>query len=112
MLDWAKTLASYPEPDRYMGQEANVTGFVVLSPKLSEHYFVLTRFVIMHCALDAFPVGLNVKLPDTQSPFKSDTWLEVKGKIMTETLAGQRQIVIQAESLKEILTPKNPYEFN
>lgn len=112
MLDWAKTLMAYPEPDRYTGQRANVMGFVVRSPKLSDRYFVLTRFVIMHCALDAFPVGLNVKLPDGQPPLKADTWVEVKGRIATETLADQRQIVIYAESLKEVSVPKNPYEFN
>ncbi len=112
MLDWAKTLTAYPEPDRYAGQLANVMGFVVRSPKLSDRYFVVTRFVIMHCALDAFPVGLTVKLPESQMPFEADTWLEVRGRIVTETLDDQRHIVIHAESLKTVAAPKNPYEFN
>jgi uncharacterized repeat protein (TIGR03943 family) len=113
MLDWAKTLMTYPEPDRYVDQTAKVIGFVVHVPQLAgEPYLILTRFVIMHCALDAFPVSLPVKLTgESSKTYPSDTWLEVKGKIIAEVLDGRRQIVIQADSLTPVSVPKEPYEF-
>jgi uncharacterized membrane protein YcgQ (UPF0703/DUF1980 family) len=57
------TFPVYPEPSAYVGQKAKVLGFVVHPPDLSEQYFIITRFVIGHCALDAYPVGLLVQLP-------------------------------------------------
>ncbi|MBD2093212.1 TIGR03943 family protein [Microcoleus sp. FACHB-1515] len=112
ILQWARTLTVYPEPDMYAGQKAKVQGFVVHSPNLPDHYFAITRFVIAHCALDAYPVGMIVKLNESRQAYAPDTWLEVRGDLMTETFNGQRELVIQARSLTPIPQPKEPYEYN
>lgn len=57
LSDWARTLAVYPEPDSYAGKTVNVSGFVVHPPELPDNIFMVTRFVIRHCPLDATPVG-------------------------------------------------------
>jgi len=111
LIDWVRTLAVYPEPDAYTGQKVNVQGFVVDSPELSAQYFTLSRFAITCCAADAYPVGLPVKLTQSHKTYPPDTWLEISGKMTTETLAGKRQLVIQAQSLKTIPEPKNPYTY-
>jgi len=111
LADWVRTLNIYPEPDRYAGQKVKVQGFVIHPPELGKEYLFLARFVITCCAADAYPVGLPVKLQGTGDKYPSDMWLEVDGKMVTETLSGKRQLTIAATSLTEIPQPKDPYVY-
>ncbi|HEY9674263.1 MAG TPA: TIGR03943 family protein [Waterburya sp.] len=110
LIEWVRTLAVYPEPDAYTGQPAKVQGFVVHS-KLPSQYLLISRFVITCCAADAYPVGLPVKLNGTRDAYPVDSWQEVTGRMITETLEGKRQLVIEASSLKKIPKPANPYYY-
>ncbi|MDZ8050313.1 MAG: TIGR03943 family putative permease subunit [Aulosira sp. ZfuVER01] len=111
LVDWVRTLNVYPEPDAYTGQKVKVQGFVIHPPELGKEYLFLARFVITCCAADAYPAGLPVKLTDTLHQYPADTWLEVEGQMITETLSGKRQLTIAANSLKSIPQPKNPYVY-
>ncbi|WP_414529406.1 TIGR03943 family putative permease subunit [Nodularia chucula] len=111
LVDWARTLNVYPEPDSYIGQKAKVKGFVIHPPDIGEEYIFLARFVITCCAADAYPVGLPVKLPENQQRYAPDTWLEIEGTMITETLAGKRNLTIAATSVKEVPQPRNPYSY-
>lgn len=111
LSDWAKTLAVYPEPDSYIGQKAKVQGFVVHDTKLPDQFLLITRFVIAHCALDAYPVWFPVQLTQSRKAYLPDTWLEVEGQMIAAELGGKRQLTIQARSIKPIPRPKNPYEY-
>ncbi|MBE9226792.1 TIGR03943 family protein [Phormidium sp. LEGE 05292] len=111
LIDWVRTLNVYPEPDAYTGQKAKVEGFVIHPPQLPDNYLLISRFVITCCAADAYPVGLPVKLTSSRSTFAPDTWLNVQGEMITETLSGKRQLVINANSITPIPEPKNPYNY-
>ncbi|MEI2578097.1 TIGR03943 family putative permease subunit [Scytonema sp. PRP1] len=111
LVDWVKTLSVYPEPDSYVGQKAKVQGFVVHLKTLPDDFLVIMRFVITHCALDASPMGLPVKLTTSRQVYPPDTWLEIEGEMMTAELEGKRELTIQAKSIKPITEPKNPYEY-
>lgn len=111
LVDWARTLAVYPEPDAYIDQKAKVQGFVVHIAKLPDQYLLITRFVIAHCALDAYPVGLPVQVPQSRKAYPPDTWLEIEGQMTTAVLEGKRQLAIQGKSIKPIPAPKNPYAY-
>ncbi|MFB2817416.1 TIGR03943 family putative permease subunit [Umezakia ovalisporum] len=111
LVDWVRTLNVYPEPDSYTGQDAKVQGFVIHPPDIGEDYIFLARFVLTCCAADAYPVGLPVKLLENQERYPPDTWLEVEGKMITETLAGKRNLTIAATSMKKIPQPRNPYSY-
>lgn len=111
LLEWIRTLDVYPEPDAYAGQRVNVDGFVVYPEDLPDNYFTLTRFVISCCAADAYPIGLPVRLEQNRKTYAVDTWLAIQGEMITETLNGQRQLVIQAKTLKAIPEPDNPYYY-
>ncbi|WP_204106281.1 MULTISPECIES: TIGR03943 family protein [Spirulina sp. CCY15215] len=111
LMDWIRTLNAYPEPDAYTDLPANVTGFVVHIDSLPEDYLMISRFVITCCAVDAYPVGLPVKLPSTRDQFPPDTWLKIEGVMTTEELNGERRLVINAIDANKIDTPSNPYEF-
>lgn len=111
LVDWVRTINVYPEPDAYTGQKVKVKGFVIHPPELGKEYLLLARFVITCCAADAYPMGLPVKLPEKANEYPADSWLEVEGKMVTQTLAGKRQLTIAATSLKNIPQPKNPYTY-
>jgi uncharacterized repeat protein (TIGR03943 family) len=110
LVDWVRTLNIYPEPDSYLGQKVNVSGFVVHRPELAPNYLMLSRFVITCCAADAYPVALPVKFTGDIKTYPQDIWLQVKGKMIVETLNGSRQLVIAATELQPIPAPKNPYQ--
>lgn len=122
LIEWVRTLNVYPEPDNYIGQKANITGFVVHLDHLPDNYIYLSRFVLTCCAVDAYPVGILVELPDSRSEFPPDSWLEVQGLMNSLTLPSvevmenqavreKRQLVLQAKMVKTIPTPTNPYAY-
>ena len=120
LIEWVRTLNVYPEPDNYTGQTANITGFVVHLDQFPDNYIYLSRFILTCCAVDAYPVGIIVELPESRSEFPVDSWLEIKGTMTTQILAPldvkstkqeQRQLVLRASQIKTIPTPKNPYGY-
>lgn len=111
LIDWVRTLDVYPEPDAYTGQKVKVQGFVVHSPEMPDQYLTISRFAITCCAADAYPVGLPVKLTQSRRAYPPDTWLEISGRMITETLQNKRQLTIQATAIKLIPEPKNPYAY-
>jgi len=111
LVDWVRTVNVYPEPDAYTGQKVKVQGFVIHPPDIGKEYLFLARFVLTCCAADAYPVGLPVKLQNNQERYPADTWLEVEGQMVTESLAGKRQLTIAATSFKKIPQPENPYSY-
>lgn len=72
---------------------------------------MLARFVITHCALDAAPAGLPIKLPQNRQAYPTNTWLEIEGRMITLELEGKRELAIQAKFIKPIPEPKNPYVY-
>jgi uncharacterized repeat protein (TIGR03943 family) len=111
LVEWIRTLAVYPEPDAYVGQRVKVQGFVIYAENLPKEYLLISRFVITCCAADAYPISLPVKLSQGRDAYKPDSWLEIEGQMVTETLAGKRQLTIAATALKPIPEPKNPYDY-
>lgn len=111
IIDWVRTLNVYPEPDAYTGQKAVVTGFVIHPPGWPENYLMISRFVLTCCAADAYPVGLPVKLAGDRADYPADTWLEIEGQMMTDTVGDRRQLVIDPTQLTTVPEPRNPYEY-
>lgn len=112
LVEWIRTLNVYPEPDAYTGQQVNINGFVIHPEDSPSHYIILSRFVITCCAADVYPVGLPVKLPSgDRSAYPVDKWFQVNGEMITETLNGKRQLVVQAKTLQEISEPATPYDY-
>jgi len=110
LVDWVRLLNAYPEPDAYQGQKAKVQGFVVHPPGSPAHRFFIARFVVTCCAADAYPVGLPVELAAGEAKaYPADTWLEIRGRMITGEIAGQRRLILKAEQVTRIPPPENPY---
>lgn len=117
LIDWVRTLNAYPEPTAYKGQKVKVSGFVVHLPQLDDNYLMITRFILTCCAVDAYPVGLPVKLETSRENYPPDTWLKIEGRGIVEVLSSEddidkRQFVIAAKSIEKIPTPKDPYGYS
>jgi uncharacterized repeat protein (TIGR03943 family) len=111
LVDWIRTINNYPEPDAYKGQKVKVTGFTIYPKDLSNEYILLSRFVITCCAADAYPIAMMVKYPTQDLRIhRQDSWLEIEGNMMTETIASKRQVAILANKVTPISAPKNPYD--
>lgn len=122
LIEWIRTINAYPEPDAYNGQPAKITGFVLHLAEFPPNYVMLSRFVITCCAVDAYPIGIPVKLSTSRDNYPVDSWLEVDGVMITETIAtkdqidgatinNKRSVVLKAESVKSIATPRDPYNY-
>lgn len=113
VIDWIRLVNVYPEPDEYAGEPVDVKGFVIHPETWGEDYLMVSRFVLTCCAADAYPVGLPVKLPEgtSRQSYPVDSWLEIKGEMVTDTLDDRRQVTIAPTDLKTIEEPKNPYEY-
>lgn len=122
LIEWIRTVNAYPEPDAYAGQPANVSGFVLHLAELPDNYLMLSRFVITCCAVDAYPIGIPVKLETNRNTYPADTWLKIQGEMITETLPSKdqadsktitekRSLVLAAKSIESIPTPVDPYSY-
>jgi len=113
VIDWIRLVNVYPEPDAYAGEAVDVKGFVIHPEGWPSDYLMVSRFVLTCCAADAYPVGLPVKLTDAQAraDYPVDSWLEIRGAMMSKTLDGRRQLAIAPTDILEIEEPKNPYEY-
>lgn len=116
IVDWVRTLNVYPEPDEYKGQAVDVSGFMIHPPDLPENYVLIARFILTCCAADAYPVALPVKLDGEalngdRSRYPADEWFQVKGRMGTEEINGDRRLTILATEIETIEEPKNPYDY-
>jgi uncharacterized repeat protein (TIGR03943 family) len=113
IIDWSRTLSVYPEPDAYEGQAVDVIGFVIHPPELSDEMMMVARFTITCCAADAYPIGLPVMLPEGRSrqAFEPDSWVRVRGEMLSSTLQDRRQVVVAARTLEMVPEPENPYDY-
>lgn len=122
LIEWIRTINAYPEPDAYSGQPAKITGFVLHLSELPDNYIMLSRFVITCCAVDAYPIGIPVKLDTSRNDYPVDSWLTVTGSAIAQTLpvkdrietnkiTEKRSVVIEARAIETIPTPSDPYSY-
>lgn len=121
------------------GSAIAATIFVLHLSELPDNYIMLSRFVITCCAVDAYPIGIPVKLNSSRSNYPVDSWLTVEGvaiaetlpiragarrqrecavgspeaidRIETNTITKKRSVAIEARSSETIPTPVDPYSY-
>ena len=108
ILDWISAFQVDPDGSSFIGETADLTGFVYRRANLPPDMWLLSRFVVTCCVADAMPVGLMVRAPDFAPP-ENDEWVRVTGQFAIETDDGQRVLVLIADSITEIPMPQLPY---
>jgi putative membrane protein len=110
ILDWIRLFGSPDMAGSYLGQTANVTGFVYHDPRLKDGQFLVSRFAIVCCTADAFAIGMVVDWPKSAS-LPDDQWVKVKGTVESTQLADQTLPLIRANSIEPVQVPDQPYLF-
>lgn len=106
--DWIAMQGFNPDPEFYKDKDVKISGFLYKPDNLNlgEDVYLIARFVITCCAVDARPVGLKVLLENNK--FNTDEWLEVTGKF---NLDSNGELIINPEKVESIDEPDNPYIF-
>ena len=110
VLDWIRIFNSGTDVTPYIGQTADVIGFVFRDGRLTENQFLVSRFVITCCAADGLAIGMVVNWDQT-STLTENTWVRVKGAVEPYQLEGQPVPLIQADSVEVVQEPEQPYLF-
>lgn len=109
VLDWATRLRQSSSLGDYAGKAVDVTGFIAPSTTDPAHSFVVTRFVITCCAVDAQPVGLTVYDPTWRTGLKADDWVRIRGGFAANPDGGASPIAVVPTTVHRIAQPRDPY---
>ncbi len=109
VLEWSSLLAQTTDPAFYAGKAVDVTGFITPDP-VADDVFYVSRFTITCCAVDAQPIGVPVYLPDWQTTFAADDWVQVTGEFGANRSGSSSAVIalIPAEVIG-VDEPSEPY---
>ena len=100
VIDWLRMFSSPGGGDRLQGQPADITGFVYRQEGDPDGYFVVARFLMVHCTADAYAVGMPVVWPEAQA-LPSDTWVRVRGTVQVGDFRGNVLPILAATSVDD-----------
>jgi uncharacterized repeat protein (TIGR03943 family) len=109
VLDWARAFNSSPDIEQFIGEEANVVGFVYRDSRFGDNQFMVLRFTLTCCVADAQAVGLVVQVPEGTPRFATDTWVNIKGTFQIEEFDGDTIPILFAEEVESVDQPDQPY---
>jgi uncharacterized repeat protein (TIGR03943 family) len=106
--DWLTAMRADPDPASVAGKPVRVSGFVYRDRRLPEGWFLVARFVVQCCAVDATPIGLPVRLVHGVVP-SDGTWILIEGVWEVEDVSGTQRAVVTPGSVTSIARPSQPY---
>ena len=108
--DWASLLIQTQDPSFFRGKPFSALGTVTDSG--DPDVFLLTRFVVTCCAVDAQPVSVPVYFPGWRDDYAPDTWVTVSGgfQVLPDVSAPGNLAVVTADIVVEEV-PREPYLF-
>lgn len=109
--DWASLIVQNQNAAFYRGKPVNALG-IVTPLAGSADVFLLTRFVVTCCAVDAQPVSIPVFLPNWRSTLSADTWIRVVGGFQPAPAGiSHSPVVVVPVTIEEEEVPREPYLF-
>ncbi len=104
--DWLNSLNYNPDLEYYKNKEVGLVGFIYIpqSKNYGANNFMISRFIVSCCAVDAVPVGLKVKY-DFKKDFVESDWIKIHGKF--DIIGGE--LIIVPDKVEKIEIPDNPY---
>lgn len=108
--DWASIVVQTDDPAFYRGKTVSAIGMVRAGG--SPDVFLLTRFVVTCCAVDAQPVSIPVYWEDWERTIAIDDWIALEGGFVpfdASVVAGGLAVVPTAINPEEV--PSEPYLF-
>jgi len=108
--DWALVVRQGGAAAELTTTDVSLVGFVMPAPDDPDDTFVLARFTITCCAVDAQPIGVPVHLPDWRERFSPDDWVDATGRFGADP-AGGEGLVLLPTSLEVTDQPSEPYVY-
>lgn len=109
--DWISITRSSNDLTSFRDKKAIVSGFIFHPEELDTGKFMVARFVVTCCAVDARPVGLIVEKDLNNTDFKEDDWVEINGKFDIQTIDGKSTLILIPDQIKKISKPSYQYLF-
>jgi len=112
VLEWSSLLRQTSDTSFYANKPVDVTGFITSDADDPTNVFYVSRFVITCCAVDAQPIGVPVYLPDWQSQYELDDWVQVTGEFLANpSSSSAQQIALAPAVVTPVGEPAEPYLF-
>jgi len=110
VLDWVRAFNFSSDPQTFVGQSADVIGFVYHDKRLGETQFLAGRFTVNCCVADAMAIGVVTEWADSKT-LADNSWVRVRGTIKVAEVDGKPIPLIVAESVEAVPPPELPYLF-
>lgn len=100
----------YENPQKFVGKDISVLGFVVRDSDFSPQQIGIVRYVVTCCTADAMPCGLLCEYENAAN-FKDGTWLEINGTIDMVQMRNTEFAQIKIKSAQAVNEPQMPYVY-
>ena len=97
--------------DNFKGKEISISGFVYREEDMDKDEIIVSRMAVQCCSADAIPYGVLVKSKESPS-LKKDTWVSLTGILTTSKYKGNEIVTLDANKIKVIQTPGDPYVYS
>lgn len=110
--DWYFTISTADDPLIINGDPVKITGLVAKDKSYLADVFLLSRFVVTCCAVDATPIGFPVK-SENANKYNPDQWIEVAGQfaVLKDRNNIDRLFIIPT-NIQLVKEPANPYVYD
>ena len=109
---WVSALAGHPDASWWAGKRVALVGFVSRGSGLPVHSFILGRYLVTCCVVDATMFGFPVQLPASQPLPAQGAWIQVDGTFgrnyWTDP-SGEQYPIIQRARVGPARVPSSPY---
>ncbi len=109
---WVSALGGHPDASWWAGKRVSLVGFASPGSGLPGHSFILGRYLVTCCVVDATLFGFPVELPPTQRLPAAGAWVEVRGvfgKNYWTDPSGEQYPIIENAHVGPSLVPSSPY---
>ena len=108
---WIGALANHPDPEWWAGQQVTLVGFVARQSGLPPRSFIVGRFIVTCCVVDATLLGFPVQLARGSVPAQG-AWVQVSGvfgrRYWTDP-TGSHYPLIERAHISPVSVPSSPY---
>ncbi|HCG01967.1 MAG TPA: hypothetical protein DEV93_15665 [Chloroflexi bacterium] len=109
---WMNALSDHPEPGWWTGRHVTLVGFVAHQTGLPPRSFILGRYLVTCCVVDASLLGFPVQLDRTVRAPDEGAWIQVSGVFGTRYWtdpSGQHYPLINHATISGVSIPSTPY---
>jgi putative membrane protein len=112
IYDWQQAFQSNTySKEWFSSQSADIVGLVVRPDDIPSGHVVVGRWVMRHCAADAFGVGMLVS-SEQAAGIPDETWVRVRGQLSVQQINNEPVLVLSATSIDDkVGEPTIPYIF-